>query len=988
MIGEPAYSMLHVVTCEGTAKLSFIEVTGFSAIVREEITPTPTGADPLPTNWDALALRGDRGDLLACAATTNDVWSIDPLGGGSAVATRLYTAQTGAACRGLSWDGINDQTLQAVADAENVFVYNEAGVSQGFHQVGLNPSSCETGGIATGDDSYYLACNLFGSREMRHMSKSGPRLTAYPIAGTVLDMECDSDTYAPLTVIWQLRTGPVNLVEAMEVESDTCGTGGVAPAPSPAVCPSGTDDADGDGLLDCWENNGIDVDGNGSIDLELYDVDGNGSIHGTVVLTGSLGGTRKVDIVDGGVDGNRDGISGKLPDGTPFDTIAFGGGGFPVFVLDLAAGGTVRTHVILGRFTPENETGQQLTQNGVVFTTDNGVTRTVNIKDGKVDCCGSGSSTPDGSADYRDDIIPEDADPNHKDIYTEIDWMKDHTPNRKELDHVVAAFAAAPVSNPDGNDGIRYHMQIDEQALLHSEFPMWSQSAETCDRAVKDSKCDMTDVKLATFGTAAERGDADALESKRFMSRWVLYAHMSKKRGIGGTGELPGNDMLMALGALADTGKENWPVSRERYIFMHEFGHTLGLGHGGPGDHENCKPNYVSVMNYTKITENCGIRMLDYSRVDLPSLSETGLFETEGILGNGTCSVSGDPCLADADCTTAPAGQQCDPVAEYKTILGSEQITFSQPTGKCASPNQGTACTRASDCPLVNDRRRCNRDSAFVPAVSMIDWNNSGDLSATSISADIQYASCASCPKTGSKKVLNSHDDWNNLEFNFRESSDFADFAAYTTELNVEPDDVEMLEDNPLDTDSDGVPDLLDNCSQVANPGQEDADGDTIGDACDAASAPGFSLRRVRVKAKSASKGRFVAQGELDVTGSPNFITDTPTAGVIVVMHDDDEEEITRVAFDGASCVVKGSNIRCRDAATKSRAILRPRPAPLFFKVKIVGRGLDFTQPTFASTPLAVCVQGGADLIARGDQISACAVVGGGATMLCHETQR
>lgn len=31
---------------------------------------------------------------------------------------------------------------------------------------------------------------------------------------------------------------------------------------------------------------------------------------------------------------------------------------------------------------------------------------------------------------------------------------------------------------------------------------------------------------------------------------------------------------------------------------MHELGHTLGLGHGGPEDSRNCKPNYLSVMNY------------------------------------------------------------------------------------------------------------------------------------------------------------------------------------------------------------------------------------------------------------------------------------------------------------------------------------------------------------------------------------------------------
>ena len=44
-----------------------------------------------------------------------------------------------------------------------------------------------------------------------------------------------------------------------------------------------------------------------------------------------------------------------------------------------------------------------------------------------------------------------------------------------------------------------------------------------------------------------------------------------------------------------------------------------------------------------------------------------------------------------------------------------------------------------------------------------------------------------------------------------------------------------------VDTDSDGVPDVSDNCPGVGNPDQIDVDFDSVGDACDAEIGPPFA---------------------------------------------------------------------------------------------------------------------------------------------------
>ena len=82
-------------------------------------------------------------------------------------------------------------------------------------------------------------------------------------------------------------------------------------------------------------------------------------------------------------------------------------------------------------------------------------------------------------------------------------------------------------------------------------------------------------------------------------------------QSFSGKGDLPGGDAMVTLG-LWDHTKFVASKFFQASTAMHELGHTLDLRHGGapPAYHDhwrgnttvqfepNCKPNYLSVMNY------------------------------------------------------------------------------------------------------------------------------------------------------------------------------------------------------------------------------------------------------------------------------------------------------------------------------------------------------------------------------------------------------
>ncbi|MFC4145230.1 PxKF domain-containing protein [Micromonospora mangrovi] len=202
----------------------------------------------------ALAWDGNRKKIWAGwggAGTSGDVRLVDPATGTGAVVLNAAAAAFDELDDGLAYDAQDDSLYVSPDTSTTIYHYSTAGANLGsFPWTG---SGCYNSGLAIGGQLLFQ-----GSDGCNHIwvVQRGSHAAAFDFAtgaGGVRDedLECDSVTFSPRTVMWSMEAYEPRRAIAFEIPPGSCATGGGV-------------DRDGDGLLDEWETAGVTIDPDGA----------------------------------------------------------------------------------------------------------------------------------------------------------------------------------------------------------------------------------------------------------------------------------------------------------------------------------------------------------------------------------------------------------------------------------------------------------------------------------------------------------------------------------------------------------------------------------------------------------------------------------------------------------------------------------------------------------------------------------------------------
>lgn len=256
----------------------------------------------------------------------------------------------------------------------------------------------------------------------------------------------------------------------------------------------------------------------------------------------------------------------------------------------------------------------------------------------------------DGSGPQFIDLPSMGATVNMPDLFVQLDFMADgthsHALTAAAIQTVVTAFRNAPYRSRNGAVGINLHVDAGPNSIMNfATNQTWGALSRSRQLA------EVTNLGTGTFDSAnnlltynwtafdaIKNLPPSPLSKGGFVStgrlaifRYAISAHQITTASNSGIARgIPGSDFIVSLAKIGIPAT----VFQEAGTFMHELGHTLGLGHGG-GDAVNNKPNYISVMNYLfqfgGLTRAGVANVFDYSNAALRILDETSLDEPFGL---------------------------------------------------------------------------------------------------------------------------------------------------------------------------------------------------------------------------------------------------------------------------------------------------------------------------------------------------------------------
>ena len=231
----------------------------------------------------------------------------------------------------------------------------------------------------------------------------------------------------------------------------------------------------------------------------------------------------------------------------------------------------------------------------------------------------------DGDGRPEVDYKKMGANPYHKDVFVEMDYMPGELASEEELDRIVQSFADLNVTNPDGRAGVNLHLDAGSARSAKYNLGGGNQVPHQVLTNNMKSSGELANIRARNFDSARYNSGFD------YMIWGDYYVdNETGNRNSSGVG------LVGSPGFMVTVGKTYWEGANSDVrvgTFIHELGHNLNLKHGGT-DEFNGKPQYYSVMNYnyqlTGIPKADGTRYFGYLQQDMPALNERALDERKG----------------------------------------------------------------------------------------------------------------------------------------------------------------------------------------------------------------------------------------------------------------------------------------------------------------------------------------------------------------------